>query len=136
MFKTCFLSEELFVHFYIIMFLSNTNAHIVEVYYDLSEYGSVQETTNYATVSDNAIKFNDVKEWFDNNAKTKHQSLGHYYCCSEWAASTIKPRVAFLNHLPHQSCEMARLCIDAFTQCCAIGLNTPNNESELAQGFY
>ena len=73
MFKNCFLSEELFVHFYIIMFLSNTNAHIVEVYYDLSEYGSVQETTNYATVFDNAIKFNDVKEWFDNNLNTKTQ---------------------------------------------------------------
>ena len=100
-FKICFTAE-LSVHYYIIKLLSNTNEHIVEVYYDLSEYGSVQETTNYATVSDNAIKFNDVKEWFDNNVKTKHQSLGHYYCCSEWAASTITPRLAFLNYLPNQ----------------------------------
>ena len=71
-FKTCFTAE-LSVHYHIIKLLSNTNEHIVEVYYDLSEYGSVQETTNYATVFDNAIKFNGVKEWFDNNLKTKTQ---------------------------------------------------------------
>ena len=69
-------SNELFVHFYIIMFLSNIIEEIVEVDYDLSEYGSMQETTNYAKAIDKAIAFSDVTEWFDNNVKTKHQVEG------------------------------------------------------------
>ena len=56
--------------------MSNKNEIISKVYYDLSGYGSMNETTKDAKDIDKTITCKDVKEWFANNVKSKNAPKG------------------------------------------------------------
>ncbi|MFM7988342.1 MAG: hypothetical protein ACKPKO_54425 [Candidatus Fonsibacter sp.] len=57
--------------------MSNKNEITSKVYYDLSGYGSMNETTKDAKEIDKTITFKDVKEWFANNVKKQECTEGH-----------------------------------------------------------
>ena len=57
----------------IIVYMVSKKEVISQVYQDLSGYGSMHETTQYAKTIGNPIKISDVKERFDNHATSKCQ---------------------------------------------------------------
>ena len=115
--------------------MSNKNEIISKVYYDLSGYGSMNETTKDAKEIDKTITFKDVKEWFANNVKSKNVPKGTNSFVANGAYQEYQLDLLFIKHLPDQNYDTAMLCIDAFTKYCAIVPIKSKNESELALGF-
>ena len=73
--NTCFSHLCAFI-VYAILFYMTYNAMIFKVDYDLSGYGSMNETTKGAKAIDKSINLIDVKEWFDSRVKSKSQVKG------------------------------------------------------------
>lgn len=115
--------------------MSDKNDIISKVYYDLSGYGSIEQTTKDAKKIDNSIKYIDVKEWFDKNVKVKTQKKGTNSFIANGPYQEYQIDLLFINHLPDQNYDIAMLCIDAFTKYCVIVPIKSKNESELALGF-
>ena len=56
---------------YTVLYMAAKNAVISKIYYNLSGYGSMNETTKDAKAIVKSIKVSDVQEWSDNHIKAR-----------------------------------------------------------------
>ena len=69
---------------------NNKNDIISKIYYDPSGYGSIQNSWKDAHEKDPSIKQSDVKEWFENNVKTKSNVKGQNYSLQHMLTMNFK----------------------------------------------
>ena len=87
---------------------------IAQVYNEF--YGSIRETYNDAHKKDASIKYQDVKNWFDNSFTRKTNLRGFNSYIADYPHQEYQMDLFFINDLENQEYKTGLIMIDIFTK--------------------
>jgi hypothetical protein len=111
------------------------NEIISKIYFDVSGYGSIQNTLKESKQKDKTITLDNVKEWFKSNVEQKTKYSGQNSYIAQKPYEEYQVDLFFINDLENQKVKVGMLMVDIFTKYMVVIPINSKSEGDVAAGL-
>ena len=122
-------------YFLLVIYMSEKQKIINNVYFDKAGFGSKQRTLSEAREKDKTITVSDINEFFRKNVEQKRQPVGQNSFVAPHSAYEYQMDLFFINDLDEQKFRVGMLMIDVFDKFMHVVPLRGKKEEDLASGM-
>ena len=125
----------LYQYFLFVIYMSEKQKIINDVYFDKAGFGSKQRTLSEAREKDKTITMSDINEFFRKNVEQKRKPVGQNSFIAPHSAYEYQMDLFFINDLKEQKFKVGVLMIDVFDKFMHVVPRTSKQEGDVASGM-
>ena len=122
-------------YFLFVIYMSEKQKIINDVYFDKAGFGSKQRTLSEAREKDKTITMSDINEFFRKNVEQKRKPIGQNSFVAPHSAYEYQMDLFFINDMEEQQFNVGVLMIDVFDKFMHVVPINSRKEGDVASGM-